>query len=96
MPDREQLMTPPEPTVGSKSQVFDGLVGASVPAASVSKQDYLIDPSRFPSEGNWAFCRFSSEDIPAARLGFQRGGFNGGKDRRRNVISFQSGRQLNL
>ena len=51
-------------------------------AAAVSKRDYLIDPSRFPSEGNWAFCRFSSADIPAARLGFQRGGFNGGSAER--------------
>jgi hypothetical protein len=61
-----------------KSDVFDGAVGASGPAALVSKQDYLIDTSRFASEGNWAFCRFASDDVPAARLGFQRGGFNGG------------------
>lgn len=86
--DREQFMNPPQATVGSRSQVFDGLVGASVPAALVSKRDYLIDPSRFPSEGNWAFCRFSSEDIPAARLGFQRGGFNGGTVERTPSLSY--------
>jgi hypothetical protein len=38
--------------------------------------DLLIDPTRFPSEGDWAFCRFDDERIPALRMGFQRGGFN--------------------
>src|SRR5450631_1951263 len=61
-----------------KSRIFGATVGCSVPAASFSKHDYLIDPSRFASKGNWAFCRFTSEEVPAARLGFQRGGFNGG------------------
>jgi hypothetical protein len=41
--------------------------------------DYLMDVSRYSSEGNWAFCRFDSDEIPALRLGFQRGGFNAGK-----------------
>jgi hypothetical protein len=61
---------------GQKSLTFSGLVGTTYPAAQFPKQDYLIDPSRFDSEGNWAFCRFTSEEIPAVRMGFQRGGFN--------------------
>jgi hypothetical protein len=61
-----------------ESCVFDAAVGRSVAAAALAKVDYLIDPSRFSSEGNWAFCRFSSAEVPAARLGFQRGGFNAG------------------
>jgi hypothetical protein len=44
----------------------------------MSPRDYLIDSSRYSSEGNWAFCRFDSDEIPALRLGFQRGGFNAG------------------
>jgi hypothetical protein len=61
-----------------RSAAFDGPVGVAVPAASVSKRDYLIDADRYPSEGNWAFCRFESDDIPAIRLGFELGGFNPG------------------
>ena len=60
------------------SMVYDGAVGQTLAATSVGQRDYLIDPKRFPSEGNWAFCRFDSEEVPALRLGFQRGGFNGG------------------
>ena len=71
-------MSRPRATTGLKSSVFDGAVGASVPAGLISKRDYLIDSSRFASEGNWAFCRFASRQMPAARLGFQRGGFNAG------------------
>jgi hypothetical protein len=66
----------------AKSLVFDGAVGATVPARALPAQDYLIDPSRFPSEGNWAFCRLANEELPAVRLGFQRGGFNGGSANR--------------
>lgn len=51
-------------------------------AALFSKRDYLIDSRRFASEGNWAFCRFTNEDVLAARIGFQRGGFNGGSEDR--------------
>jgi hypothetical protein len=58
--------------------LFEGAVGKTVPVSSVSKRDYLIDAARFASEGNWAFCRFDSDEVPALRLGFQRGGFNGG------------------
>jgi len=55
---------------------FSGIVGRTYPAAAFPKADLLIDPRRFDSEGNWAFCRFSSEEVPAVRMGFQRGGFN--------------------
>jgi hypothetical protein len=58
--------------------LFDGAVGETVPGSLVSKHDYLIDSAKFSSEGNWAFCRFESEEVPALRLGFQRGGFNAG------------------
>jgi hypothetical protein len=61
---------------GQKSLTFSKIVGTTYPAAQFPKQDYLIDPSRFDSEGNWAFCRFTSEEIPAVRMGLQRGGFN--------------------
>jgi hypothetical protein len=60
------------------SAVFEGSIGKAAAAISMAKGDYLIDPSRFPSEGKWAFCRFEGDEIPALRLGFQRGGFNGG------------------
>ena len=49
-----------------------------MPAAELSPADCLPDPDRFSSEGYWAFCRFQNDIIPAARFGFQRGGFNPG------------------
>jgi hypothetical protein len=61
-----------------RSAAFDGVIGVAVPVLSVGKDNYLIDSNRFPSEGNWAFCRFESDEVRAARIGFQRGGFNGG------------------
>jgi hypothetical protein len=60
------------------SLAFNGAVGATVPAAQVASEDRLLDATRFPSEGYWAFCRFQNDAIPAVRLGFQRGGFNAG------------------
>lgn len=68
----------PDPDRPPRSATFDGPVGVVVPAASVSKRDYLIDADRYPSEGNWAFCRFESDEVPAIRLGFELGGFNPG------------------
>ena len=61
---------------GQTSLTFSGTVGGTCPAADFPKLDLLIDPRRYGSEGNWAFCRFASEEIPAVRMGFQRGGFN--------------------
>ena len=61
-----------------RSAAFVGPVGVAVPAATVSERDYLIDADLYPSEGNWAFCRFESDEIPAIRLGFELGGFNPG------------------
>ena len=61
-----------------RSLAFSGAVGVTVPAAQVPSQDRLLDATRFPSEGYWAFCRFENDTIPAVRLGFQRGGFNAG------------------
>lgn len=61
---------------GEPSRVFSGLVGRTVPAADVPLSDVVIDPVRYPSEGDWAFCRFDDERFPALRMGFQRGSFN--------------------
>jgi hypothetical protein len=61
---------------GQPSLTFSGTIGRTYPAAEFPRQDLLIDPSRFDSEGNWAFCRFAGGEVPAVRMGFQRGGFN--------------------
>jgi hypothetical protein len=66
------------PVPGQPSMAFNSVVGIPVPAPEFLGTDYLIDPGRFASEGNWAFCRFTSRQVPGARIGFQRGGFNGG------------------
>ena len=68
--------------------LFDGAVGETVSASCVSKRDYLIDPTKFASEGNWAFCRFEGEEVPALRLGFQRGGFNAGPSEREPNLNY--------
>ena len=69
------------PDAGARrSAAFGGEVGVAVPASSIAREDYLVDPSRFPSEGNWAFCRFESDEVPAIRLGFELGGFNPGAE----------------
>jgi hypothetical protein len=60
------------------SLAFERPVGTPVPADDLTSADCLPDPNRFSSEGYWAFCRFQNEFIPAARFGFQRGGFNPG------------------
>ena len=80
----------PDPT---RSAAFAGAVGVVVPASKVSPQDYLLDPSRYPSEGNWAFCRFESDEVPAIRLGFEVGGFNPGSE---NVAPKTTYLQLHL
>ena len=59
-----------------QSLCFNGRPGSTYPAREFATEDYLLDARRFPSEGNWGFCRFPEGDILAARLGFQRGSFN--------------------
>ena len=61
---------------GRASLAFTQLVGSTHPAASLPLGDLLLDALRFPSEGCWAFCTFTSKEVPAVRMGFQRGGFN--------------------
>lgn len=70
------------PVAGQLSLAFNSVVGIPIPSSEFPGKDYLIDPGRFPSEGNWAFCRFTSQQVPATRIGFQRGGFNGGSAER--------------
>jgi hypothetical protein len=79
-PDRtdDETAARPEVTPPGRSAAFGGPVGVAIPAASLSKREYLIDAARYPSEGNWAFCRFTSDEVPAIRLGFELGGFNPG------------------
>jgi hypothetical protein len=55
---------------------FSRPVGSTTAAAGFPLEDLLFDPGRFPSEGAWAFCRFTSPEVPAVRMGFQKGGFN--------------------
>jgi len=76
-------MTGTRPAAGQPSAAFVGTVGVATVASNLARQDYLIDTHRFPSEGNWAFCRFDNEEVLAVRLGFQRGGFNAGPSERR-------------
>lgn len=61
---------------GDRSLTFRGVVGRTYDAGSFPKRDYLIDSSRYASEGNWAFCRFENDEVYAARLGFELGSFN--------------------
>ena len=61
---------------GQASLAFSKPVGSTLPAASLPLSDLLLDARRFPSEGCWAFCTFTSKEVPAVRMGFQRGGFN--------------------
>lgn len=71
-------MSGTRPIAGQPSAAFLGAIGVATVASNLAKQDYLIDPRKFRSEGNWAFCRFDSDDVPAVRLGFQKGGLNAG------------------
>jgi hypothetical protein len=61
---------------GAPSLTFGGIVGKTYDAETFPIEDYVIDSSRYDSEGNWAFCRFQSDEVYAARMGFQKGGFN--------------------
>ncbi len=71
------------PVAGQPSAAFVGAVGIATVASNLPTRDYLIDSRKFPSEGNWAFCRFDNEEVLAIRLGFQRGGFNAGASEQR-------------
>jgi hypothetical protein len=55
-----------------KSRIFGATVGCSVPAASFSKHDYLIDPSRFASKGNWASNLFKDATLTHLALDADR------------------------
>ena len=65
---------------GDDSLTFSGTVGRTYPADAIDPADYITDRQRHDSEGDWAFCRFSSERIPALRFGYQLGSFNIGAD----------------
>lgn len=73
---------PPVSLPGEASRVFGGLVGRTYPAFEWPLADLLIDRERFESEGNWAFCRFDSPQVPAVRMGFQAGSFAIGAEAR--------------
>ena len=61
---------------GEKSLNFTGTIGKTISAADLAKENYLVDDTRFESEGNWAFCRFNSEKVYGARMGFLRGAYD--------------------
>jgi hypothetical protein len=60
---------------GEQSRVFAARVGETYPAAAWAVADIIVDRRRFTSDGDWAFCRFDSEEIPAVRMGFQAGSY---------------------
>ncbi len=55
---------------------LSGEVARTVAARDFPLANVLMDPSRYDYEGNWAFCVFDSEEIPAARFGFGAGAFD--------------------
>ena len=55
--------------------MFEARVGETYPADAWAIADVIVDRGRFASDGDWAFCRFDSEEIPAVRMGFQAGSF---------------------
>jgi hypothetical protein len=57
---------------GDRSLAFSGVVGRTYDAESFPKKDYIIDSTRYDSEGNWAFCRFENDEVYAARMGFEK------------------------
>ncbi|MEW5816276.1 MAG: hypothetical protein AB1798_12875, partial [Spirochaetota bacterium] len=61
---------------GEKSRCFNSIIGKTYQADKLPQEDYLLNDRIFDSEGNWGFCRFLDDDFLAARLGFQKGGFN--------------------
>ena len=65
----------PRSLPGEPSRVFEARVGETYPADAWAIADVIVDRGRFASDGDWAFCRFDSEEIPAVRMGFQAGSF---------------------
>src|ERR1051325_1167434 len=61
---------------GKTSPYFVGTIGRTVSPQEFPASNYLIDTSRYDYEGNWAFCVFDNEEVPAARFGFGRGQFD--------------------
>jgi hypothetical protein len=65
----------PRSLPGVPSRVFRARVGETYPATDWPIEDLIVDRERFTSDGDWAFCRFDSDEIPAVRMGFQAGSF---------------------
>jgi hypothetical protein len=65
----------PRSLPGEPSRVFGARVGQTYPAADWPVEDLIVDCEHLTSDGDWAFCRFYSEEIPAVRMGFQAGSF---------------------
>lgn len=60
----------------NQSLNFIGNIGETVAPSAFPKSNYIVDPSKWDYEGDWAFCRFDSEEIFGARFGFGRGTFD--------------------
>ena len=60
-------------SMNSQSKHFSGTIGQTIAPTDFPSSNYIIDDSKYDYEGNWAFCRFNSEAILAARFGFGRG-----------------------
>jgi hypothetical protein len=61
------------PLPGMTSPYFEGVIGHTVPASTFPLGNLLIDDTRYDYEGNWAFCRFTGDEVLGARFGFGRG-----------------------
>jgi len=68
-----------ETNAGQPGRAFQGRAGDTLDAGALAADDRVLDGDRFASEGSWAFCRFTSVEVPAVRMGFQRGAFNIGR-----------------
>lgn len=59
-----------------RSPFFLGRIGATISPRRFAASNSRIDPTRYDYEGNWAFCRFESDEVYGARFGFGRGAFD--------------------
>jgi hypothetical protein len=59
--------------LNSQSKHFSETIGKTIAPTDFPASNYIIDDAKYDYEGNWAFCRFNSEAILAARFGFGRG-----------------------